>query len=70
MFHLCEFDDLDTIVVASKEDGFKDVFLGEKCWYQIRISAVMLSWKDIFMPPCELKVHECFYCRSAAVAFS
>lgn len=38
-----DLDDLDTIVVAAKEDGFKEVFLGEKCWYQIRISAAMLS---------------------------
>ncbi len=30
-------------MVAAKEDGFKEVFLGEKCWYQIRISAAMLS---------------------------
>lgn len=37
-----DLDDLDTIVVAAKEDGFKEVFLGEKCWYQIRISAAML----------------------------
>ncbi|WP_407314264.1 hypothetical protein [Desulfosporosinus sp. SB140] len=38
-----DLDDLDTIVVPAKEDGFKEVFLGEKCWYQIRISAAMLS---------------------------
>ena len=38
-----DLDDLDTVVVAAKEDGFKEVFIGEKCWYQIRISAAMLS---------------------------
>jgi hypothetical protein len=38
-----DLDDLDTIVVPAKEDGFKEVFLGEKCWYQIRISVAMLN---------------------------
>jgi hypothetical protein len=38
-----DLDELDTIVVPAKEDGFKDVFIGEKCWYQIRISAAMLN---------------------------
>jgi len=38
-----DLDELDTIVVPAKEDGFKDVFLGEKCWYSIRISAAMLN---------------------------
>ncbi|WP_319995713.1 hypothetical protein [Trichococcus shcherbakoviae] len=38
-----DLDDLDTIVVPAKEEGFKDVFIGEKCWYQIRISAAMLG---------------------------
>lgn len=30
--------DLDTIVVPAREDGFNEVFLGEDCWYAIRIS--------------------------------
>lgn len=38
-----DLDDLDTIVVPAKEDGFKETFIGEKCWYQVRISAAMLS---------------------------
>ena len=38
-----DLDELDTIVVPAKEEGFKDVFIGEKCWYQIRISAAMLG---------------------------
>jgi len=38
-----DLDELDTIVVPAKEDGFKEVFIGENCWYQIRISAAMLS---------------------------
>lgn len=38
-----DLDELDTLVVPAKEDGFKEVFIGEKCWYQIRISAAMLS---------------------------
>lgn len=28
----------DTIIVPAQEDGFKEVFLGENCWYAIRIS--------------------------------
>lgn len=38
-----DLDDLDTVVVPAREDGFKEVFIGEKCWYQIRISAAMLN---------------------------
>lgn len=38
-----DLDDLDTIVVPAREEGFKEVFIGENCWYQIRISAAMLS---------------------------
>jgi hypothetical protein len=30
--------DLDTIVVPAQKDGFDRVFLGEQCWYAIRIS--------------------------------
>lgn len=33
----------DTIVVPAQEDGFKRVFLGESCWYAIRISGGMLD---------------------------
>jgi len=29
----------DTIVVPAREEGFKRVFLGEHCWYAIRIAA-------------------------------
>ena len=29
----------DTIVVPAKKDGFERVFLGENCWYAIRINA-------------------------------
>lgn len=31
----------DTIVVPAKEEGFERVFLGENCWYAIRISAAI-----------------------------
>ncbi|HHU86918.1 MAG TPA: hypothetical protein GXZ25_08965 [Peptococcaceae bacterium] len=31
------------MVVPAREDGFKEVFIGENCWYAIRISAAMLS---------------------------
>jgi hypothetical protein len=32
----------DTIIVPANEDGFKRVFLGQDCWYAIRISGGML----------------------------
>jgi hypothetical protein len=32
----------DTIVVPAQEDGFEEVFLGEDCWYSIRISGGMI----------------------------
>ncbi len=35
----------DTVVVPAQADGFKDVFLGENCWYSIRIGGGKL--KDI-----------------------
>jgi hypothetical protein len=33
---------LDTIVVPAQQEGFERVFLGEKCWWAIRISGGML----------------------------
>ena len=33
----------DTIIVPAKPGGFQDVFLGEDCWYQIRISGAMMD---------------------------
>lgn len=30
---------LDTVIVPANEDGFKEVFLNQNCWYAIRISA-------------------------------
>lgn len=34
--------DIDTIVVPAREDGFKEVFLGENCWYSIRLNSSMI----------------------------
>lgn len=31
----------DTIIVPAREDGFKRVFLGDNCWWAIRIGAAM-----------------------------
>jgi hypothetical protein len=31
-------DDIDTVVVPAREDGFQDVFLGEDRWYSVRIN--------------------------------
>jgi hypothetical protein len=36
-------DDRDTVVVPALEDGFKKVFLGENCWYAIRIGGGMIT---------------------------
>jgi hypothetical protein len=36
-------EELDTIVVPANEEGFNEVFLGENCWYAIRISSSMLD---------------------------
>lgn len=33
----------DTLVVPALEDGFKDVFINENCWYAVRISAGKLK---------------------------
>jgi hypothetical protein len=30
-------DDIDTVVVPAKEDGFQEVFVGEDRWYAVRI---------------------------------
>jgi len=35
-------DERDTIVVPAQEDGFVKVFLGENCWYAIRIGGGIL----------------------------
>jgi hypothetical protein len=34
--------DLDTIVCPARAEGFKKVFLGEKAWWAVRISASMI----------------------------
>jgi hypothetical protein len=36
-------EEIDTIVVPANEEGFKEVFLKQKCWYQIRISSAMIE---------------------------
>ena len=36
-------EDFDTIVIPALEEGFKEVFLGQNCWYAIRISQSMLD---------------------------
>jgi hypothetical protein len=33
---------LDTVIVPAQQDGFEKVFLGENCWYAIRIAGGML----------------------------
>ncbi len=34
--------EIDTIVVPAREDGFNDTFLGENCWYAIRLNSSMI----------------------------
>jgi hypothetical protein len=36
-------DEIDTIVVPAREEGFKRAFLGQDCWFAIRISGGMIS---------------------------
>ena len=33
----------DTIIVPAKPEGFQETFLGENCWYYIRIAGAMLD---------------------------
>lgn len=35
--------ELDTLIVPAHEDGFNETFLGEDCWYAIRIGGGMIS---------------------------
>jgi hypothetical protein len=35
-------DSRDTVIVPAQEEGFQEVFIGENCWYAIRISGGML----------------------------
>jgi len=34
---------VDTIVVPANEEGFNEVFLGQNCWWAIRISSSMID---------------------------
>ncbi len=34
--------EIDTMVVPAREEGFKETFIGENCWYQIRIHGSMI----------------------------
>jgi hypothetical protein len=34
--------EIDTIVVPARKDGFEEAFIGENCWYSIRIHASMI----------------------------
>jgi hypothetical protein len=38
-----DIEELDTIVVPANEEGFNEVFLGENCWYSIRLSSSMID---------------------------
>lgn len=37
-----DISEIDTIVVPAREDGFKDVFLDQNCWYAIRLNPSMI----------------------------
>ena len=36
-------NEVDTIIVPAYEDGFLETFIGENCWYAVRISAQMIG---------------------------
>lgn len=38
-----EEDDIDTVIVPAYEEGFEKVFIGQNCWYEIRIAAEKLD---------------------------
>lgn len=38
-----KLEDLDTIIVPARADGFEKVFMGKNCWYAIRMSSSMLE---------------------------
>jgi len=37
-----DVSEIDTIVIPAREDGFKEVFIGENSWYAIRLNASMI----------------------------
>jgi hypothetical protein len=37
-----DISEIDTIVIPAREDGFKEVFLNENCWYAIRLNSTMI----------------------------
>jgi len=37
-----EISAIDTIVIPAREDGFKEVFIDENCWYAIRLNSSMI----------------------------
>ena len=41
-YRTVDASEIDTIVVPAREDGFRDVFLGENCWHEIRIHGSMI----------------------------
>ena len=41
-----DVEDLDTIVVPARKEGFEETFLEEDCWYKIRISSSMVDRID------------------------
>jgi len=36
-------EEIDTVVVPAREDGFQEVFLGQNCWYAVRIHGAVQS---------------------------
>lgn len=37
-----DISDIDTIVIPAREDGFKEQFIGNNCWYAIRLNSSMI----------------------------
>ena len=38
-----DISEIDTVVVPARDDGFQEVFIGEDCWYKVRIHTSMIS---------------------------
>ncbi|PHS04887.1 MAG: glycosyl hydrolase, partial [Acidithiobacillus sp.] len=46
-------DERDTVVVPAQEEGFQQVFLGQDCWYAIRIGGGMLGKIGVTVSPAQ-----------------
>ena len=49
--HTLDPSEIDTIVVPARDEGFEETFIGENCWYKIRIHSSMkpkIEWVAVY----------------------